>query len=123
MSTRTSMALPVSSARQRFLQSPCNRLGDKIGDVTAEGGDLLHSARGEKTVLRRRHQIDRFDVGGELAVELIHLQLVLEVRDRAQSLDDRLGPAIPRELDHEVGERLHAYVAEMRRRALDELDP
>src|SRR5262245_10799060 len=100
MSTRTSMALPVSSARQRFLQSPCNRLWDKIGDVAAERGDLLDSARGEKTVLRRRHQVDRLDVRRQLTVELIHLQLVLEVGDRAQSFDDRLGPALACELDH-----------------------
>src|SRR5688572_13523386 len=103
MSTRTSMALPVSSARERFLQTPRNRLRDKIGDVAAESGDLLHSARGEKTVLRRRHEVDGFDVRGQLAVELVHLQLVLEVRDRAQSLDDGLRPALARELDHEVG--------------------
>src|SRR3990170_8809918 len=112
MSTRTSMALPVSSARQRFLQAPCNRLWDKIGDVTAEHGDLLHSARGEKTVLRRRHQVDRLYVGGQLAVELVHLELVLEIGDRAQAFDDRLGAAFAGELDHEVGERLHADVAE-----------
>src|SRR5688500_18643210 len=100
MSTRTSMALPVSSARQRFLQSPGNRLWDKIGDIATERGDLLDSARGEETVLRRRHQVDRLDVRRQLAVELVHLELVLEVGDRAQALDDRLGPALTGELDH-----------------------
>src|ERR671925_454395 len=72
ISTRTSMALPVSSARQRFLQALRDRLGDEIGDIASERGDLLHAARGEKTVLRRCHQVDGLYVGCELTVELIH---------------------------------------------------
>src|SRR3954452_18139640 len=123
ISTRTSMALPVSSARERFLQTSRNRLGHEIRDVTPEGGDLLDSARGEKTVLRRCHEVDGLDVGVQLPVELVHLQFVLEIGDRAQSLDDRAGSPLAGELDHEARERLHADVAQVARRALDEPDP
>src|ERR1044072_7245862 len=98
ISTRTSMALPVSSARQRFLQTLRDRLGDEIGDIASECGDLLHAARGEKTVLRRGHQVDGLYVGRELTVELVHLQLVLEVGDRSQSFHDRPRAALAGEL-------------------------
>ena len=56
----------------------------------------------------------RLDVGGQLAVELVHLELVLEVRDRPQPLDDRLGTVLAREIDDEGIERLDLHVAEMR---------
>src|SRR6185369_16581618 len=122
ISTRTSMALPVSSARERFLQTLRNRLGHEVGDISTESGDLLHAARGEETVLRRCHEVDGLDVGGQLPVELVHLQFVLEIRDRAQSLHDCAGPSLPRELDHQVRERLHADVAEIACGGLDEPD-
>src|SRR3954452_1579228 len=123
ISTRTSMALPVSSARDRFLQASRHSLGHELRDVASEDGDLLHSAGGEKTVLRRRHQVDGFDVRGQLAVELVHLELVLEVRDRAQSFDDRHGALLARIVDDQLVERLGADVAEVAGRLLDERAP
>src|SRR5215218_9498087 len=86
MRTRTSMGLLArsSSAVELFLQAPRHLVRDEVRYVAPEGRDLLDSARGQETVLRRRHQVDRFDVVGQMAIELVHLQLVLEVRDRAQ---------------------------------------
>src|SRR3954447_19851236 len=123
MSTRTSIWLPVSLPPQRFLQAAGDLLRHQPRYVAAEGGDLLDSAGGEKTVLRGGHEVDGFDVGGQRTVELVHLQLVLEVADRAQALDDRLGPLLAREVDHELVERDGADVAQMRGGALDEADP
>src|SRR5215218_4413003 len=114
MRTRTSMGLLArsSSAGERFLQAPRDRVGDEVGDVAPEGGDLLDSARGQETVLRRRHQVDGLDVVGEMAVELVHLQLVLEVRDRAQALDDRRRSDPARVVDDQDVERVDADVRE-----------
>src|SRR3954462_9460131 len=89
---------------QRFLQAAGHLFRYESRDVAAEGGDLLDSAGGQKTVLRARHQVDGLHVGGQRAVELVHLQLVLEIRDRSQSLDDGLGALIAREVDDELVE-------------------
>src|SRR5215216_3040286 len=122
MRTRTSMRLLArsSSAGERFLQAPRDRVGDEVGDVSPEGRDLLDSARGQETVLRRGHQVDRLDVTGQMTVELVHLQLVLEVRDRAQSLDDRAGPHPARVLGYQDVEGVDADVGQVARRLLDE---
>ncbi len=60
--------------------------------------------------------------GGLAAVELGHLELVLEVRDRAQSLDDRTGRRPAGEVDDQDVERLGADVAQMGGRVVDERD-
>src|SRR3954464_508592 len=120
MRTRTSMAVVSSLARELFLQPPRAGVRNEAFDVPAEGGELLDPARAEKTVLRRAHQVHRLDVVGLARVELGHLQLVLEVGDRAQSLDDCDGPDAARVVDDQHVERLGADVAEMRRRLVDE---
>ena len=56
----------------------------------------------------------------ELAVQLGHLELVLEVGDRPQALDDRGRPEFAGELDQEVGEDPHLDVGEVGGRFLDE---
>ena len=68
-----------------------------------------------KLYLARGHQVDGLDVRRLPAVELVHLELVLEVGDRAQALDDRLRPALAREVDDEDAERLDRDVAEVAR--------
>src|SRR3954449_985912 len=101
MRTRTSMALPagVSSAGQGFLQRACHVLGDEVGDVPSERGQFLYAAGRQETVLRAGHDEDGLEIRSLQAVELVHLLLVLEVRDRAQALDDRDRPLAARELD------------------------
>src|SRR4028118_584345 len=97
MRTRTSMAASLRSLPRELFLQPC---GDPrrhvLADVPPEGGELLHPARAEETVLGAGHQVERVDVGRLLAVELVHLELVLEVRDRAQPLDDPPRAPAPR---------------------------
>src|ERR1039458_7740992 len=101
MSTKTSIASPSSSAFQLFLQPSRDFAGDEIVDPAPEGGELLHTTRRKETVLRAGHQVNRLDLRVLPAVELVHLQLVLEVRDRAQSLHDRLCPNVAGGINHE----------------------
>src|SRR5205807_9391169 len=81
-----------SSASQLLLQALGYFIWHEIVDPPAERGQLLHAARGQETVLRARHQVHGLYLGVLTPVELVHLQLVLEIRDRAQPLDDRLRP-------------------------------
>src|SRR6266508_2585229 len=48
--------------------------GDELLDVAAEGGDLLHAARGDEAVLRARHHVDGLDLGPERPVQVVHLE-------------------------------------------------
>src|SRR4051812_43308701 len=123
MRTRTSMAKRLSSSGELFLQTAGDAFRDKAVDVTAERGELLDSTGAQETVLRAGHQVERVDVRGLHPVELTHLQLVLEVRDGAQALDDRMGPDRARVVDHQDAERLGADVAEMPRGLLNERHP
>src|SRR3979409_1774622 len=118
--TRTSMAKRLSLSGELFLQSAGDALGHKALDVTAERGELLHATGAEETVLRAGHEVERVDLRGLHPVELAHLELVLEVGDRAQSLDDRPGADLAREVDDEDAERLGADVGHVGRRLLDE---
>src|SRR3954452_19496861 len=98
MRTRTSMAKRLSSSGELFLQPAGDALRDEAVDVTAERGELLDSRGAQETVLRAGHQVERVDIGSLHPVELTHLQLVLEVRDRAQALHDGSGPDRAREV-------------------------
>src|SRR5215218_3797179 len=120
MSTRTSMVTLSSSALERFLQAGGYLCRHQPGQVATESGQLLDPAGAEEAVLRRGHQVGALDVGSELAVELVHLELVLEVGDRAQSLDDRTGAVVAGEVDEQVVEGLHFDVAEVGDLRLDE---
>ena len=55
-------------------------------DVPAEGRELLDAARGDEAVLGAGHDVDRLDLLRLTAVELVHLELVFEVRDGAQAV-------------------------------------
>src|SRR3954447_19129417 len=60
-------------------------VGHEIAHVAPEGGHLLDPGRGKEAVVRRGEYVHRLDLRSELAVELVHLELVLEVGDRAQA--------------------------------------
>src|SRR5215208_7298153 len=105
MSTRTSIAGLFSSAPQAFLQGHGDARRHEIVDLTPKGGQFPDAARGQEAVLGRAHQVDGLDVGCLKAVELVHLELVFEVRDRPQALDDRARVVLLRELDDEVRDR------------------
>src|SRR4051812_14621517 len=111
--TRTSMGSSLllvgqwsaaSPVGEHLLQAHGNSSRHEIFDISTERGNLLHAARRDETHLRARHHVDRLDVRREMAVELVHLELPLEVRDDAQALDDR--PRFPAagEVDDELAE-------------------
>src|SRR5262245_31343318 len=100
MRTRTSMRASLllradrragPTLREELAETPGDSLRHELVDVAPEGGDLLHTARGEEAVLRARHQVHGFDLGGEIPVQVVHLELPLEVGDGPQALHHRAG--------------------------------
>src|SRR5918992_741832 len=141
MRTRTSMRSPESSVAGRgdgsfagilgcaglsvreLLGQPLrDGFGYQLVHLTPEGGDLFDTARRDEAHLRARHDVDRLDLGGEMAVQLVHLELPLEIRDDTQALHDRLGLPAPGELDHELGEDVDLDVVEAGEGCAEELD-
>src|SRR5262245_136671 len=131
MRTRTSMRSSLllradrragPPLREQLAEAARHGLRDEVVDVAAEGGDLLDAARGEEAVLRARHQVHGFDLGGEIPVQVVHLELPLEVRDGPEALDHGAGAEAAGELDHQVGEHLHLDVRDVGERLAQELD-
>src|SRR3954452_24015574 len=85
---------------QTFLQTSPDAARDQAGDVAAPVRDLLDQARGEERIRRVGAHEDRLDAG-ERMVHLGHLQLVVEVADRAQTLDDDRDVVSPAEVDEQ----------------------
>src|SRR5919112_5526894 len=115
ISTRTSMRLETSLrglALELLLEPGGHAAGHEVVEGPAEGGDLLHAARAEKAVLRRGHHVDGLDVGGHLAVELVHLEFILEVRDGAQPFDDGVGAVLSREIDDQPIKGFYLHIRE-----------
>ena len=84
------MASLCSSAGELFLQAARRPLAGTSSSMSPPNvASSLTPLELQETVLRAGHQVDGLDVGRLPAVELVHLELVLEVRDRAQALDDR----------------------------------
>src|SRR6476620_5084852 len=108
ISTRTSIARWGSLPGQLFLQAASDERRDQLLDVAVEDRELFDAARAEETVLRTGHQVDGLDFGRLQAIQLVHLRLVLEVGDRAQSLDDRAGSDGAGEVDDQRLECLRA---------------
>src|SRR4029079_12519828 len=75
--------------------------GYQVAHVAPERRHLLDPGRGEEAVVRRREDVHGLDFRRELAVELVHLELVLEVRDRTQALEDHPRAALAGELDEQ----------------------
>src|SRR5579864_742894 len=111
-----------TSCREHLLEAAGDRLRDERGDVASERGDLLHAARRDEAHVRARHHVDGLDVRREMAVQLIHLELPLEVRDDPQSLHDRLRVPLVRELDDQLAEDLDLDIREMTDGSAQELD-
>src|SRR6185369_5135780 len=80
-------------------------VGDQARDVAAVLGDLLDQAGGQERVLRVRAHEQRLDAS-QPGVHLRHLQLIVEVADRAQAFDDRLDAVGPAEVDQQPMRRL-----------------
>src|SRR4051812_39904934 len=132
MRTRTSMGWAIlllsaewgatSSVGEELLQAACNRGRHEGGDVAAERGDLLDPARGDEAHLGARHHVDGLDLGRERPVQLVHLELVLEVRDHAKALHDHLRVPASREVDDELLEHVDLDVRDVGEGLADEVD-
>ena len=84
------------------------------GRVTppAELEDLLHEPRREVRVALGRHHEDGLDARVQAPVHERHLELVLEVGDRAEAAhDDRRAPTLLRVVDEQAGEGVDAAPA------------
>ena len=96
-----------SPRRQRRLYGLCIAATARrhhLGDIAAEGGDLLDQARAQVGVLERGHEEDGVDLRRELAVGVRHLELGLEVAHGAQAADDEAGAELAREVDRQAVE-------------------
>ena len=111
----------LRSPRIQLHEALRDRLRHQLVDAPAERRDLLHAARGDEAVLRARHHVHGLDLGRELAVQVVHLELPLEVRDHAQPLHHRLRVVLAREVDDELGEHVDEDVLAAGQRHLEEL--
>src|SRR5215217_8146224 len=112
-----------SSPLQFFLQACSHPIGHQAAHIAAEHRQLLHPGGAKEAELWRRHHVHALDVGRHLPVQLVHLELVLEIRDRPQSLDDRLRAVLPGEVDEERIKGFYLHIAVFRQFSLDERDP
>src|SRR3954463_5731925 len=124
--TSTSMAVSLllraergaaASVREQLPEARGDRLGNQSVHLSAKRGDLLHAGRRDERDLRARHHEHRLDVRREVAVQLVHLELPLEVGGDAPALDDR--PRLPaaRELDDQLLEDVDLDVVRLHRLA------
>src|SRR6185437_17492 len=110
------------AVREELLEATGDRLRDEGRDVAAVRGDLLDAARGDEADRRARHHVDGLDIGREVPVQLVHLELPLEVGDHAQPLHDRLGLPPVCELDDELAEDVDLDVVDPADRVTEEGD-
>ena len=95
--------------------------GDQAGHVAAEGRDLLDQRGREEGPLGAGGHEDRLD-GRQRGVHLGHLELVVEVADRAQALDDRVHVVGQAEVGEQAGEAVDADVVPARAGLLEHGD-
>ena len=103
---------PVAARAARSEQPLVHGLGHQPRDVAAELGDLLDQAGREVPDLRRGRHEEGLDAG-QLAVHLGHLELVLEVADRAQALDDHRDVVRPAVVDEQALEAVDDDVGQV----------
>src|SRR5712691_444164 len=111
---------PGPAGREELLEALRHRVGHEGGDVAAVRGDLLDAAGRDEAHGRACHHVDGLDVGREMPVQLVHLELPLEVRDDAQPLDDRLRLPLARELDDELAKDVDLDVVDRAHRLRSE---
>src|SRR5256885_1114908 len=96
--------------------------GHELLDGCAEGGELLHARRGYEEVLGGRHQVHHLDPRGERPVHVRHLELELEVRERADPAHDEASRRGVREVDLQAVEARDLDVAVLRAGLTHQLD-
>src|SRR6476469_3875521 len=103
-------------------EPPCYGLRDELVHFPAEGRDLLYSARGDEAHCRAGHHVDGLDLGGQGAVQLVHLKLPFEVRDDPEALDDHLRVPLVGEVDDELREDVDLDVGKISEHLPQEAD-
>ena len=88
----------VREAVEGAIEAGENGGGNEARDVPAEPGDLPHQGCGQEGVAHVRGQEERLRLRPQLLIHLRHLELVLEVRDRAEPPDDEARVARAREI-------------------------
>ena len=107
---------------QPFVERLQDQRRHQVGDVAAPGRDLLDQGGGQEAVGGVGGDEQRLDAG-EAVVHLGHLQLVVEVADRAQALDDGRDVALLAEVDEQAVEGLDPDVAVLGGDLADQVDP
>ena len=75
-----------------------------MGYVAAVARDLFHERGAGVAILLVRHDEDRLDLGLQVAVHQRHVELKLEVGERSQAADERVGLLGDGELDEQAVE-------------------
>src|SRR6185436_5080825 len=95
---------------------------DQAGDRRPQRGDLLDEAGRDIGVALVRHHEHRLHGAAQLAVHERHLELVLEVRHRANAAHDAVGALTVDEVDEEPVEGRDTHVSEPMRGLVDQLE-
>jgi hypothetical protein len=111
----------LSRSAQLFLQTRGDVRVNETLDPPAKGCEFLDAAGGDEAELWARHDVHGLDFRRLAAVELVHLEFVLEVGDRAKALHDRARADPPGELDDQRVEGLGAHPVQVGSRRRDEL--
>src|ERR1041385_6272322 len=109
----------TSSLRDAFDQKIGDVRRGELADVAAQYGDFLDKPRSDGLMPRIGHKEHGFDIGVQPLVHPDHLELVLEIGNRAQAPHDHAGANLLGEFDQQGFEFLHcdggAAVAGQRR--------
>src|SRR3954454_22627379 len=111
-----------SALREKLGEPLGYALGDEVVHLSAEGRDLLYPAGRNEAHARAGHHVDGLDLRREGAVQLVHLELPLEVRDHTEAFHDRLRLPLPREVDDELREDGDLDVLHAGERLVEEVD-
>lgn len=97
-----------------------DRVGYVAGKVAAVPRDFTNQRRADELLLETREKENGLDLRREVSVGHAHLELRLEVTDRPQPANNRLGTEIAAKGDHEAIEVGRARVGYVRDALLDE---
>src|SRR5215211_1509754 len=110
--TNLAVGPPPELALQALSQCCRDGRRHQARDIAAEDGYLLDPARPDEAVVRGGEDVEGLDLRRQVAVELVHLELVLEVGYGTKSLHDRGGAVLAGELDEQHGERRNHDVSQ-----------
>src|SRR5260221_3311239 len=94
----------------------------ELGDIAAERCDLAHQRRRDEHVLLGGREEHGLEVGIEAAIHAGKLELVLEVRHRAQAAQHHARAVLADEIDQQAAEADHLHVLQPAERFARHLD-